>query len=52
MDAQRRLRSYDRAQLNRLVMQRDLEEEIRRRRQRRAEADGQKSDGESELIAE
>ena len=45
-------RRYDRAEFDRLVMQRDLEEEIRRRRQHRAEADGQKSDGESEPTAE
>ena len=43
------VKRYDRARFNCLVMQRDLENEIRRRAQQRAEADGQKSDGETEM---
>ncbi len=41
---------YDRVQFDRLVMQRELENEIHRRRQLRAETDGQKSDGENEPV--
>ncbi len=48
----RDVKKVDRARFNRLVMQRELEHEILRRRQQRAEADGQKSDGENKLDAE
>lgn len=40
-----REKRYDRVQFDRLVMQRELADELRRRR---AETDGQKSDGENE----
>lgn len=46
------MKRYDRAQFDRLVMQRELEDELRRRRQHRVEADGQKSDGENGEAAE
>lgn len=52
MTADRDGKHYDRVLFDRLVMQRDLAHELLRRRQRRAEADGQTSDGENGEIAE
>ena len=49
--AERKVKQYDRAVFDRLVMQRQLTAELRRR-QRRAEADGQASDGENDKAAE
>ena len=48
---EREKKRYDRAAFDRLVMQRQLEDELRRR-QHRAEADGQTSDGENDEAAE
>ncbi len=48
--AEKQEKCYDRAAFDRLVMQRQLEDELRRRH--RAEADGQASDGENGEAAE
>jgi hypothetical protein len=48
--ADKQKKRYDRAAFDRLVLQRQLEDELRRRH--RAEADGQTSDGENSETAE
>ena len=48
MEKSRSVKSYDRRVLNRLVLERDMAAYMQRRRDTTAEADGQKSAGESE----
>ncbi|MBQ4613129.1 MAG: hypothetical protein IJB26_06275 [Clostridia bacterium] len=48
MEKPRGVKAYDREALDRLVLQRDLAAYMRQRRAKTTEADGQKSDGESE----